>query len=81
LGGQRPVFAKNIQNERGAASVTLTVAPGSPGVTAATGTLVTLSFQAVGAGSGIVTIPSLTVKDSRGGAIGNRSAALTVTVK
>jgi len=37
--------------------------------------------QYLGAGSGTVGIPSITVKNSRGGAIGNSSARLSVTVK
>jgi general secretion pathway protein D len=80
-GGQKPVFNKNIQNERGAASVMLNVIPDNPGVTAATGTLVTLSFQAVAAGSGTVTIQSVAVKNSRGSIIHTGSPQLTVTVK
>ena len=79
--GQKPVFNKNIQNERGAASVILNVIPNNPGVTAATGTLVTLNFQAVAAGSGTVTIQSLAVKNSRGSVIHTGSPQLTVTVK
>jgi general secretion pathway protein D len=79
--GQKPVFNKNIQNERGAASVILNVIPNNPGVTAASGTLVTLDFQAVGAGSGTVTIRSLAVKNSRGSVIHESSPQLTVTVK
>ncbi len=80
-GGRKPVFNKNIQNERGAASVILNVAPDSPGVTTAAGTLVTLNFQAVAAGSGTVTIQSLAVKNSRGSIIHTGSPQLTVTVK
>jgi general secretion pathway protein D len=80
-GGRQPEFTKNVENERGAASVTLGVAAGSAGATAATGTLVTLSFQAVGAGSGTVRIPTMTVKNSRGGVVANANPQLTVTVK
>jgi general secretion pathway protein D len=80
-GGQKPVFNKNIQNDRGAASVILNVLPDNPGVTTATGTLVTLSFQAVAAGSGTVTIRSLAVKNSRGSIVHTSSPQLTVTVK
>ena len=79
--GQKPVFNKNIQNERGAASVILNVIPDNPGVTAATGTLVTLNFQAVAAGSGTVTIQSVAVKNARGSVIHTGSPQLTVTVK
>ena len=79
--GQKPIFNKNIQNERGAASVILNVIPDNPGVTAATGTLVTLNFQALAAGSGTVAIQSLAVKNSRGSVIHTGSPQLTVTVK
>ena len=78
---QKPVFDKNIQNERGAATVTLNVIPNNPGVTAASGTLVTLNFQALAAGSGTVTIQSLVVKNSRGSVLHTGSPQLTVTVK
>ncbi|HEY1220548.1 MAG: cohesin domain-containing protein [Bryobacteraceae bacterium] len=80
-GAEKPVFTKNIQNERGAASVILNVTPDKPGVTAAAGTLVTLNFQAVAAGGGTVTIQSLAVKNSRGSVIHTGSPQLTVTVK
>jgi general secretion pathway protein D len=79
--GQPPAFTKNIENERGVAGVTLNVAAGSPGVTAATGTLLTLSFQAVKAGSGAVRIASMTAKNSRGGAVANSGAQLAISVK
>jgi len=79
-GGQKPVFRKNIQNERGAASVILNELPDNPGVTAATGTLVTLSFQAVAPGNGTVTIQSMTAKNSRGSVIFTGSPQLSVTV-
>jgi general secretion pathway protein D len=80
-GGRQPVFTRNVENERGAASVTLGVAAGSVGATAATGTLVTLSFQAVAAGSGTVRIPTMTVKNSHGGVVASANPQLTVTVK
>jgi len=80
-GGHNPVFSKNIQNDRGAASVVLNESPGASGVTAASGTLVTLSFQAVAAGSGTVTIQSLAVKNSRGGIVHTGSPQLTVTIR
>jgi general secretion pathway protein D len=81
VGGQPPAFTRNVENERGVANVTLNVAAGSPGVTAATGTLVTLSFQAIGAGTGAVRIPSMAAKNSRGGAVAGSSAQLIVSVK
>jgi hypothetical protein len=61
--------------------VTLNVIPNNPGVTAASGTLVTLNFQALAAGSGTVTIQSLVVKNSRGSVLHTGSPQLTVTVK
>jgi len=79
--GQPSLFTKNIRNDGGSASVSLSLPPGTTGVTAATGTLVTLSFQAVGKGNGTVRIPSITVSNSHGGAVANGSAQLTVTIK
>jgi general secretion pathway protein D len=81
VGGQPPEFTKEIENERGTASVTLNVAAGSPGVTASAGPLVTLNFQAIGTGTSAVRIPSMTAKNSRGGALAGSSAQLIVSVK
>jgi len=80
-GGKAPVFAKNIQNDSGRASIQLNVAPSDPGVTIPSGRLVTLSFQAVAPGSSNIFIPFLTVRNSQGQPIATSSPKLTVNVK
>jgi len=78
---QKGQLTKNIQNDQGRASVQLNVPPNGPGVTAPSGTLVKLSFQAVGRGATQVTVPQLTIRNSQGGVVANGSAQLTVNVK
>jgi len=80
-GGQQTVFTKNIQNDAGKASIQLSLPPGKPGVDTTAGTLVTLNFQAVETGISSVTIPFLTVRNSRGQVIASNSPQLTVSVK
>ncbi len=79
--GQQPIFAKNVMNESGQASIQLSRLPGSAGVTAPSGSLVTLNFQAVGKGSTVVTVPNLTVRNSQGSPVATGSPQLSVTVK
>ncbi|MDR3700970.1 MAG: cohesin domain-containing protein [Candidatus Sulfopaludibacter sp.] len=79
--GQQPIFAKNVMNETGQANIQLNRLPGNPGVTAPSGTLVTLNFQAIGKGSTVVTVPNLTVRNSQGAPVATGSPQLNVTVK
>jgi general secretion pathway protein D len=80
-GGKEPIFAKNIQNDAGRASIELNVPRSSSGVTAEKGTLVTLHFQAVAPGSSNISIPFLTVRNSRGDVITSSSPQLAVNIK
>lgn len=79
--GQQPVFAKNVMNETGQANIQLNRLPGNPGVTAPTGTLVTLTFQAIGKGNAVVSVPSVIVSNSQGVPIATGSPQVSVTVK
>ena len=79
--GQQPIFAKNIMNDAGQAVIQLNRLPGVAGVTAPSGTLVTLQFQAVGKGSTVVSIPNMLVSNSQGGPAATGSPQVTVTVK
>jgi len=79
--GQQTIFAKNIKNDTGQASIQLNVGPNSSGVNVSSGTLVTLNFQAVQTGSSSVSIPFLTVRNSQGQVITSSSPQLTVSVK
>lgn len=79
--GPQVVFNKTIHNESGQAAIQLSRQSGAPAPSAASGTLVTLVFQPLAAGSATVTIPSLAVRDSQGKVIATASPQLTVTVK
>lgn len=79
-GGQEPVLTKNILNDAGAATVQLSRPSGSAGASG-DGVLVNLSFQAVGRGSTVVTIPNLTVFNSQGKPTLSGSPQLTVNIK
>jgi general secretion pathway protein D len=78
--GQQVVFTKNIMNDAGTATVNLNRFPGSKGVSGS-GTLVTLTFQAVGRGSTTVSVPNLTVRDSQGATLATATPTVTVNVK
>jgi general secretion pathway protein D len=73
-------LTKNIQNDAGAAAVQLSLAAGSPGVSRS-GTLLNLSFSAVGKGTTQIVAPDVTVRNSQGAAAATGSPQLTVNVK
>jgi general secretion pathway protein D len=72
--------SKNILNDTGEATVTLTRAPGAGGVSGS-GTLVTFVFQAVGKGSTTVSLEGMAMRDSKLNQIQAAPPRLTVTVK
>jgi general secretion pathway protein D len=72
--------SKNILNDTGEASVTLSRAPSMGGVSGS-GTLVTFVFQAVAKGSTAVSITELTLRDSKLQTIAAAPPKVTVTVK
>jgi general secretion pathway protein D len=80
LDGQQVVFTKNIMNDSGQATVNMNRFPGAPGVTGS-GTLVSLTFQAIAKGACAVSVPNLAVRDSQGNAITNASPSMIVTVR
>ena len=71
---------KDIRNDAGEGTITIARPPGSPGVKGA-GTIVTLSFVAVGKGPTTVTLDNSMLKDSKGGIIPVKLGSLTVTVQ
>lgn len=79
--GQQPVFAKNIMNDTGSASIALTRVPGGAGITSQTGTLVNLRFQAIGTGNTTVTLPNVVVRNSQGQPIASGSPQASIVVK
>ena len=78
--GKQPVFTKNIQNDSGAATIQINRPPGAPGVSGS-GSLVTLTFQAIGKGSTAVEVPNLALRNSRGEAAAASSVLLPVNIK
>jgi general secretion pathway protein D len=78
--GQPPVFTKNIMNDTGTAAIQLNRLPGSPGANGS-GVLATLTFQAVGKGTTVVTLPALTVRSSQGQVIVTAAPRLAVNVR
>lgn len=78
--GQQPIFTKNIMNDSGSATVQLSRQPGTAGVNGS-GVLVTLNFQAVGRGITAVSIPNLTVRNSKGQPVTSASPRMTITVQ
>jgi general secretion pathway protein D len=73
-------LTKNIQNDAGAAAVELSLPAGSPAANGS-GTLLTLSFSAIGKGATQITAPNVTLRNSQGAAAGTGSPQLTVSVK
>jgi general secretion pathway protein D len=78
--GQQVVFTKNILNDTGDATVNLNRFAGTGGITGS-GNLVTLSFQAVGKGTTTVSIPQLTLRNTKSQPILTTTPQLTVNVK
>ena len=78
--GQQVIFTMNILNDAGTATVNLSRMPSTPGVTGS-GTLVTITFQAVNRGTANVSIPQLTLRNSQGQTISSSSPLLIVNVR
>jgi hypothetical protein len=78
--GQQPVVSKNIQNEIGQATIQLNRQAGAPGITAPTGVLVFLNFQAVGKGTATVNMSNVGIRNSQGQVVasGNPQAAVNI---
>jgi hypothetical protein len=79
--GPQIAFSKTIHNESGQAAIELKRQQHAPLPSAASGTLVTLVFQPIAAGSTTVTMPSLAVRNSEGQVIASASPQLTINVK
>jgi hypothetical protein len=73
-------LTKNIQNDAGGAAVQLSLPAGSPGANGS-GTLLNLSFSAVGTGTTQITAPNVTLRNSQGAPAATGSPQLTVNVK
>jgi general secretion pathway protein D len=72
--------SKNILNDTGDASITLSRVPGAGGVTGS-GTLATFVFQAIAPGSTTVSFSDFALRDSKLGQIPAATTQLTITVR
>jgi general secretion pathway protein D len=79
MDGQTPNLIKDIRNDTGEATVTISRAAGAGGVTGS-GVLLTLLFQAVGKGTTQVTFPEFALKDAQMQPLPVSPAALAITV-
>lgn len=73
-------MSKNIMNDTGEVSVTLSRAPGAGGVSGS-GTLVNFVFQAQAKGTATVSLPDFALRDSKLQQISGAPPQLTVTVR
>ncbi len=78
--GQQPIFARNILNDVGEASVLLNRLPGSSGVSGS-GALLVLTFTALGPGTAEVGMSELTVRNSQMQSIDVGSPVLSVVIQ
>jgi general secretion pathway protein D len=78
--GVQLVPQRNILNDSGDASATL-VREAAKGAVNGSGTLLTITFQAVGKGQTTVVMPKTLLRDSAGGSTNVGGSPLTVTVK
>jgi general secretion pathway protein D len=79
-GNVQPVFTQNVLNDNGSATIQLGRPPGSPGISGS-GALVNLSFQAVGRGMSMVSIPNLAITNSQGQPLTVANPQLSVSVR
>jgi general secretion pathway protein D len=78
--GEIPLLIKNVQNEAGQANVRLSRKPGSVSV-GGSGTLLTLSFKAVAAGTTAVSASNITLNNSNAQMMASGSPKVPVVIK
>jgi len=78
--GQQVAFSKNVMNDTGEATVSVSRFPASGGISGS-GSIVTLVFEAVAPGDTMVTVPSLMLRNSQSQLIAAANPALAVSVK
>jgi general secretion pathway protein D len=64
LDGRPAVFTRNILNDTGDASINLSRSPGAGGISGS-GTLMVLTFHAIGTGDTVVSVPAFTPRNAR----------------
>lgn len=80
MDGQDVIFSKNIQQEDGQASINLSRFPGAGGVSGG-GVLLTLEFQAGGAGNTVVKVSNVAARNAKLQPIPLEGAQAEITVK
>jgi general secretion pathway protein D len=78
--GKQTIFTRNIQNDTGDLTVNLNRVPGAGGISGS-GTLVTLTFQAVKPGVTAPSFPDLLLRDSQSQPVQAGAPQFTVNVK
>ncbi len=78
--GQEVIVSKNIENDRGEASINLSRFPGSAGISGS-GVLVVLEFQATAAGKAVVNLSNIAARNVRLEPIPLEAAPAEVVVK
>jgi general secretion pathway protein D len=78
--GTRPTSVKDIRNDNGEATLTVSRTPGSPGISGS-GSLAVLNFVAIGKGTSKVTVVDSTFKNSQGQPIGVALGEASVRVQ
>jgi general secretion pathway protein D len=78
--GQQVTVAKDIRNDTGEATVTISRVAGTPGVSGS-GALATFSFSAIGRGNGGVLLTEFGLKNSQNEPITIAPAPVTVTIQ
>lgn len=78
--GGRANVVKDIRNDTGEATVTVTRLPGSPGVSGS-GAVAVLNFVATGKGESTISVVDTTLKNSQGQTVRASSASIPVTVQ
>ena len=71
---------KNVQNDAGMASIRLNRRPESTAVSGS-GTLLTLSFKAIGGGTSTVSASNITLNNAQNQLVGSGSPKTTISVK
>ena len=79
--GQDPQpVTKNVQNESGMATVGISRKPGTPSISG-TGSLLTVTFTAIGKGTATVSASSVTLNNSQNQMVGSGSPKVAVEIK
>ena len=78
--GQRVSLSKDIRNDTGEATITLARQTGAPGI-GGSGSVLNLSFQAIGRGESRVSVEEISLKDAKGQAIAASTTQVVVKLQ